>query len=80
MRRLNRAIPSRKQFRSRRLNVLNNLIGTETSVLENGSFRVPVYSKNTQCSVTIESSSFLPVTITGASWEGNYTNRSRSLN
>ena len=80
VRRLNRAIPSRKQFRSRRLNVLNNLIGTETSVLENGSFRVPVYSKNTQCSVTIESSSFLPVTIAGASWEGNYTNRSRSLN
>jgi len=49
-------------------------------VLENGKFRVPVYSKNTQCSVTIESDSWLPVTITGASWEGNYTNRSRSLN
>ena len=80
VRRLNRANDSRQQFRSRRLNVLNNLISTETSVLENGRFRVPVYSRNTQCSVTIESSSWLPVTITGASWEGNYTNRSKSLN
>lgn len=80
VKRLNRSTDSRQQFRSRRLNVANNVIGTETSVLENGRFRVPVYSKNTQCSVTIESSSWLPVTITGASWEGNYTNRSKSLN
>jgi hypothetical protein len=80
VKRLNRSTDSRQQFRSRRLNVLNNAISTESSVLENGKFRVPVYSKNDQCSVTIESSSWLPVTITGASWEGNYTNRSKSLN
>jgi hypothetical protein len=40
---------------------------------------VPVYAKNTECSVSVESDSWLPLTISGASWEGNYTDRARGL-
>jgi hypothetical protein len=80
IRRLNRGTESRHEFRSRRLNVLNNAIDTQATALEDGKLRVPVYSRNSDCSITVESDSWLPVTITGATWEGNYTDRSRSLN
>lgn len=74
-----RAIDSRYEYRSRALNVLNNKLTTETSFVDTGSFRAPVYSKNTECRVIVESDSYLPVTITGAIWEGNYNDRSRSV-
>ena len=67
-------------FRARFLNVSNNTLTTEASVLESGMFRVPVYCRNTHTRIRVESKSWLPVTITGASWEGNYNDRSKSLN
>jgi hypothetical protein len=77
--RKNRSIDSRHQFWARTLNVENNQLDTATTVLNTGSFRVPVHSKNTECRVSIESDSWLPLTISGASWEGNYSDRARSL-
>lgn len=77
--RKNRKRDSEHTFRARGLNVYNNLLGTETSVLDTGSFRVPVYSRNTECKITVKSDSWLPVTLMSACWEGNYTNRARSL-
>lgn len=77
--RQNRSVNSRHQFWARTLNVENNQLDTATTVLDTGSFRVPVHSKNTECKVSIESDSWLPLTISGASWEGNYSDRARSL-
>lgn len=74
-----RAVDSRYEYRSRKLNVLNNELTTEASFVDTGTFRAPVYSKNTECRVIVESDSYLPVTITGAIWEGNYNDRSRSV-
>lgn len=79
VRRQNRSVDSRHQFWARVLNVENNKLDTAATVLDTGSFRVPVHSRNTECSVSIESDSWLPLTISGASWEGNYSDRARSL-
>jgi hypothetical protein len=67
------------EFRARRLNVANNRLDVETSHLESGVFRVPVYSENNACRIMVESNSWLPVTITGAAWEGAYSNRSKGV-
>ena len=72
-----RANDSVHKFRSRRLNVMNNTLDVETSHVETGSFRVPVYCQNTACRIFVESTSWLPVVITGAQWEGAYSNRSK---
>lgn len=74
-----RGSDSRYEYRSRQLNTLNNELTTETNFIDTGSFRVPVYSKNLECRVIVESDSYLPVTVTGAIWEGNYNDRSRSV-
>ena len=66
-------------FVARALNTFNNKLDTETSILETGTFRVPIYSRNTECNITVKSDSWLPVTLLSACWEGNYTNRARSL-
>jgi len=79
VKRQNRSRDSRHQYWARILNVENNQLDTAQSVLSTGSYRVPVYAKNTECSVTVESDSWLPLTISGASWEGNYTDRARGL-
>ena len=79
VKRQNRSRDSRHQYWARILNVENNQLDTAQSVLSTGSYRVPVYAKNTECSVVIESDSWLPLTISGASWEGNYTDRARGL-
>jgi hypothetical protein len=75
-----RSLDTVYEYRSRRLNVLNNLLTTETEFVDTGSLRVPVYSKNTDCRVIVQSDSYLPVTITSATWEGNFNDRARSLN
>lgn len=75
--RMNRELDSVHKFRSRHLNVTNNRMDTETSHLETGSFRVPIYSRNINCRIFVESSSWLPVTLTGAQWEGAYSNRAK---
>ena len=79
VKRQNRSRDSRHQYWARILNVENNQLDTAQSVLSTGSYRVPVYAKNTECSVVIESDSWLPLTISGATWEGNYTDRAKGL-
>jgi len=79
IRRQNRSRDTRHQYWARVLNVENNKLDAAQTVLSTGSYRVPVYAKNTECSVSVESDSWLPLTISGASWEGNYTDRARGL-
>lgn len=79
VKRTNRGQDSVHKFRARQLNVANNRLDDEFSHLESGAFRVPVYSANNACRIMIESSSWLPVTITGAAWEGAYSNRSKGV-
>ena len=45
-------------------------------VLDTGTFRVPIQAQNTQHSVTIRSSSYLPANIVSAEMEGFYYRRS----
>ena len=80
VKRQNRGQDSRHEFWARRLNVEHNRLDTEQSVLDTGSLRVPIYTQNTHCRVIVESDSWLPVTLNGATWEGNYSDRSRRLN
>lgn len=59
-------------------------VGTDSSrpgvlPLVEGSFRVPVLTRNTEATISIESDSFMPCIFTSAEWEGFYTFRSRSL-
>ena len=75
--RQNRQLDSVHKFRSRQLNVMNNRLDTEHTPVETGQFRVPIYCQNTACRIFVESTSWLPVTITGAQWEGSYSNRAR---
>ena len=77
VKRANRSEDSVSTFRSRVPGVLNNRLDTEQDVIETGSFRVPVYSRNTDCSISVESSSWLPVTVSSASWEGTFSDRSK---
>ena len=79
VKRRNRTDDSVHHYRARTLNVSNNMLDDEGSVLANGQFSVPVCSRNTECTVTVESDSWLPTTITSASWEGLYSDRSKGV-
>lgn len=79
IKRLNRSPDSVHHYRARTLDVFNNTLDKTTSPLETGSFEVPVCSKNDQCSVTVESDSWLPVTVTSASWRGVYSGRDKAV-
>lgn len=79
IKRKNRSNDSRHRFWARIINVDSNRLNTPLNALQTGSLRVPVYSRNTECSVIVESESWMPLTISGASWEGNYTDRARSM-
>lgn len=74
-----RARDTHYEYRSRVPNIFNNQLTTETNFVDTGHLRVPVYSKNTDCRVIVQSDSYLPVTITSAIWEGNYNDRARSV-
>jgi hypothetical protein len=65
-------------FRSRVLAVSGNRLTTETDVVSDGKMRVPVYGKNTDVTISVESSNWLPVVITSARWEGVQSIRSKS--
>jgi len=80
VKRKNRSIDSVHEYRARNLNVSNNALDTEAGFLGTGSFKVPVCSKNVDCTVMVESNSWLPLVITGASWEGAFSNRAKRLN
>lgn len=75
--RKNRSEDSLSVFRAMTLGVSNNLLTTEQSFSNTGTFRVPVYSRNVDCSITVESDSWLPLTVSSASWEGTYSDRSK---
>ena len=79
VKRSRRSRDTRHEHRSRGINVFNNELTTEASFVDTGHLRVPVYSKNTECRVIVQSDSYLPVTITGAIWDGNYNDRARSV-
>ena len=79
VKRKNRATDSVTHFRARQLNVANNQLDTESSVLMTGKTTVPVCSRNTDCTVIVESNSWLPVVVTSASWEGNFSDRSKEV-
>ena len=64
-------------YRARKPGVSENRLSTEQKLTDTGAFRVPVHARNTDCSVTVESDNWLPVTITSCEWEGTYSNRSR---
>jgi hypothetical protein len=74
-----RAKNTRHQFWSRILNVESNRMDYSDGLLQRGTFRVPIYCRNTEVSVSIESQSWLPLTISGAAWEGVLSDRARSL-
>ena len=77
VKRKNRAEDSVSVFRARTTGVDNNLLTNEQSFMETGSFKVPVYSRNVDCSIIVESDSWLPVTVSAASWEGTFSDRSK---
>ena len=66
-------------FRARSLNYFNNTLDETDDPLDSGYFEVPVCSRNDQCSVTVESDSWLPLTITSASWKGVYSDREKAV-
>ena len=79
VKRKNRATDSVTHYRSRQLNVANNLLDTESNFLMTGKATVPVCSRNTDCDVIVESNSWLPVVVTSAGWEGNFSDRSKEV-
>ena len=77
--RKNRATDTVHTYRARKLGVTNTNIGN-TDFLQTGSHRVPIYCRNLDVDVTVESSNHLPVVLSSAAWEGAYSNRSKALN
>lgn len=76
--RINRR-PTTNIFRARSLGVQNNRLSVSERPLGLGSLRVPVYSKNTEHRISIESDNWLPLTIVAVDWEGSYDTRSRKV-
>ena len=79
IKRKNRAHDSVHQFDSTILNVQNNKLTTAEEMLDTGTMRVPVYSKNLDCRVIVESETWMPVTLVSCWWEGNFNDRARSV-
>ena len=79
VRRLNRKDDTVKSFRARKLKVSNTELSYSSQWLESGSMNVPVCSKNDQCRISVESNSWLPITVTSASWEGLYSDREKAI-
>ena len=79
VRRKNRENDSVHTFGGTILNVQNNTLTTEAQMLDTGQMRVPIYSKNTECRVSVESDTWMPVTLVSCWWEGNFNDRARSI-
>jgi hypothetical protein len=77
--RLNRDTDTVHTYRARSLGVYNTSLDV-TDFLSSGSYRVPIYCRNQEVDVTVESSNHLPVVLNSAAWEGAYNNRSRAVN
>ena len=79
VRRFHRPDDTTKVFRSSVLGVNNSNLGRSTDWLENGHLTIPVNSQNNLCAVSVESNSWLPLTITSASWQGVYSDRQKAV-
>ena len=66
-------------YRARSVAVMNTQMDT-SDFLSTGSFRVPIYCRNVDVDVTVESSNHLPLVLSSAAWEGAYNNRSKAVN
>jgi hypothetical protein len=64
-------------FRSRVIGVSGNRLTFETNMASDGKFRVPVYCRNTDAMISVESDNWLPVVIVSARWEGVQSIRTR---
>ena len=64
-------------FRSRVLGVSGNKLTFETNIASDGKFRVPIYCRNTDATISVESENWLPVVIVSARWEGLQSVRTR---
>lgn len=60
---------------SRLLGTLSNILGVLPLTTE--TFRFPVQSLNTNCTITIQTEEPLPVSLVGAGWVGNYVRRTK---
>ena len=67
------------KFRARELDVANNTLDSTVNPLQTGNTEVPVCSRNDRCSVVVESDSWMPVTVTSASWKGVYSDRENAI-
>jgi len=79
IKRQNRSTDTVVSFRARILDVFNNTLDSSDIALESGSITAPVCSQNNRCSVIVESDSWLPVTVTSASWKGVYSDREKAV-
>ena len=79
IKRLNRSPDSVHHYRARTLDVFNNTLDKSNVALASGAFEIPVCSKNDQCSVVVESDSWLPLTVTSASWRGVYSDPDKQV-
>ena len=79
IKRTGRANDSVHKFRGVILDVQNNKLTTEDAILDTGSFRVPVYCKNTDTTVSVESEDWTPVTLMSCQWEGNFNDRAKGV-
>lgn len=79
VKRFHRPDDTTKIFRSSALGINNSNLGRSTDWLENGHITIPVNSQNTLCAVSVESNSWLPLTITSASWQGVYSDRQKAV-
>jgi hypothetical protein len=77
--RQNRTNDTVVDFRARTLDVSNNTLDSTTQPLDTGSITAPVCSRNDRCSIVVESDSWLPVTVTSASWKGVYSDRENAI-
>lgn len=62
-------------FEARLLNIDGNQLDSQGQYLDTGSFGFPIASKSTDFAVTLRSSHWLPVRVSGVTWEGTYTDR-----
>ena len=79
VKRENRSNDTVVNFRARTLDVFNSTLDKADVSLESGHISVPVCSRNDKCSVTVESDSWLPLTVTSASWKGVYSDREKAV-
>ena len=79
VKRENRSTDTVVEFRARVLDVFNSSLDKSDLSLESGSITAPECIRNDKCSVTVESDSWLPVTVTSASWKGVYSDREKAV-